>query len=425
MKKSILFFSTIFLCFLLLQGCLEDKCTSVLTYTKYEPVYLLTEDIRIDIQGESPRTLQDPGKIYFYQNYVFINEVREGVHIINNENPENPTPVAFIPIPGNVDIVIKGNVLYADNYMDLLAINISNPTNPVLLKRVENVFDWYDYNEDFGYNVYYQQTSVTEKVDCQHYYWGVPFFFEGDVLFADQNSGFPSTVNVSNNAGQAQVVGTAGSMARFGISGNHMYAIDESYLDVFSIEDLTCPEFLTTSYVGWNIETIFPHGDHLFIGSETGMYIFDNTNPAAPVQQSFFEHARACDPVYVSGDRAFVTLRDGTPCEGFANQMDIVNIEDLSNPWLMKSYEMDHPHGLSVTPSNKLFLCEGTNGIKILDVSDTYNVTQTGILRGFDAYDVIALGENHIMVIGKDGFYQFDTTDPNNVQELSSIQVGQ
>jgi len=155
------------------------------------------------------------------------------------------------------------------------------------------------------------------------------------------------------------------------------------------------------------------------------MYIFDNANPAEPVQQSKFEHARACDPVYVSGDRAFVTLRDGTACEGFANQLDIVDISDLNNPWLIQSHGMQNPHGLSVTANQKMFLCEGTGGLKILDVTDSNNVVQLGALTGFDAYDAIALGENHVMIIGKDGFYQFDTTDPNNVQQLSLIAVGQ
>jgi hypothetical protein len=42
------------------------------------------------------------------------------------------------------------------------------------------------------------------------------------------------------------------------------------------------------------------------------MFIYDNSNPQAPVQLGVFQHARACDPVFASGDRAYVTLRDGT-----------------------------------------------------------------------------------------------------------------
>jgi hypothetical protein len=422
-KGSLIFGFLTLMTFVFFQSCLEDQCKNELTYTYYEPVYLQTTDIRIDITATTPQEMEEPGKMYFYNNFVFVNEREEGIHIINNEDPTNPISVSFIPIPGNVDIAVKGNVLYADSYMDLLAIDITNPTSPNLLKRVEDVFSWYTYNEDYGYIVEYKKTNKTEVQDCYDNYYGQEWFFD------DANGGV-FVNDLSNSAGivspgASQNVGIAGSMARFGLYDDYLYAIDEYNLDVFDITNITCPEALSSIYVGWNIETIFPHGENLFIGADNGMYIFDNSNPSAPTQQSLFEHARACDPVYVSGDRAFVTLRDGTECEGFANQLDIVDISDLNNPWLIETHEMQNPHGLSVTPSNKMFLCEGAGGLKILDVTDSNNVIQLGALTGFDAYDAIALGENHVMVIGKDGFYQFDTTDPQNVVELSLIQVVQ
>ncbi len=402
------------------QSCVEDKCKEKVTYTYYEPIYLLTTDIRTEIQAEGPRELINPGKLYFYNNYVLINEVNEGIHIIDNQDPTQPTPISFIPIPGNVDMSVKDDILYADNYMDLVALKITNPTAPELVKRVEDVFNWYSYHEEFGYTVEYRRTTTTDVRDCNNYM--VDIWFDGGGFFANDALELQGTVDagVNPSTGNANI---AGSMARFGISDDYLYCIDEYNLDVFDISNVTCPEFLNTVHVGWGIETIFPHGEHLFIGAEDGMYIFDNSNPQEPVQQSLFQHARACDPVYVREDRAFVTLRDGTECEGFNNQLDIVNIEDLNNPWLMRSHSMVNPHGLSVTPSNKMFLCEGTAGMKILDVSDSYNVVELGRVNGFDAYDAIALGENHVMVIGKDGFFQFDTTDPSNIEQLSLLPV--
>ena len=37
----------------------------------------------------------------------------------------------------------------------------------------------------------------------------------------------------------------------------------------------------------------------------------------------------SCDPVVVQGDYAFVTLRGGTECQGFSNQLDIIDISTL------------------------------------------------------------------------------------------------
>ena len=50
--------------------------------------------------------------------------------------------------------------------------------------------------------------------------------------------------------------------------------------------------------VDWQVETIYPFKDKLFIGSNNGMYIYDiNSSPGNPVKVGEFTHARSCDPV--------------------------------------------------------------------------------------------------------------------------------
>lgn len=121
-------------------------------------------------------------------------------------------------------------------------------------------------------------------------------------------------------------------MARFTIFDKYLYAATQSDLLVFDISTAEKPDSVNKINLGWGIETIFPYKDKLFIGSNTGMYIFDNSNPAKPVRQSIFQHARACDPVVVEGDKAYVTLRQGW-CGQSPNQLDIVNISSLTNPF--------------------------------------------------------------------------------------------
>jgi len=62
------------------------------------------------------------------------------VHIFDNSDPENPEKVAFLKIIGNSDIAIKGNVLYANNVTDLVAINISNLDSIFIVNRLEKAF---------------------------------------------------------------------------------------------------------------------------------------------------------------------------------------------------------------------------------------------------------------------------------------------
>ncbi len=123
------------------QSCTQDLCNRSATFVRFEPVYLQVNEIREDIQIQAARSLKNPGKLYYYNDYILINERREGLHIIDNRNPENPENIAFVKIPGNIDMAVKNGILYADNYIDLLAIDIQNPAVPRLVSRTEDVFN--------------------------------------------------------------------------------------------------------------------------------------------------------------------------------------------------------------------------------------------------------------------------------------------
>ncbi len=103
---------------MLLAGCLKDKMTK--TYTIFTPVYMSKAEALANVKSSTPQQLKETGKIYLYGRYIFLNEINKGVHIIDNTNPANPNPVGFISIPGNIDIAVKGNTLFADLYTDLL-----------------------------------------------------------------------------------------------------------------------------------------------------------------------------------------------------------------------------------------------------------------------------------------------------------------
>ncbi len=107
--------------------------------TAYKPIYISNETAKT-IEFESPRDIEIQGKIYIKDQWIFIGDVNLGVHIIDNSNPESPQKIGFIKIYGNHDISIKGDVLYADNFEDLVAIDISNIQQPTITKRIDGVY---------------------------------------------------------------------------------------------------------------------------------------------------------------------------------------------------------------------------------------------------------------------------------------------
>src|SRR5215471_20594291 len=106
----------------LMAGCLKDTCRH--TYTLHSPVYQTLSSIRASMKSGSPQPLKNTGKMYISGNYIFLNELEKGIHVIDNSNPSSPKNIAFINIPGNVDLAVYDNTLYADSYRDLAVLDI-------------------------------------------------------------------------------------------------------------------------------------------------------------------------------------------------------------------------------------------------------------------------------------------------------------
>jgi hypothetical protein len=412
---------------LLLSSCIKDNCERTITYTKHTPVYLTNNDMRHDAIIEGSKSLQNPGKIYFYNNYIFINELREGIHVIDNSNPSSPQNIAFLAIPGNVDMAVKDNILYADNYMDLLAIDIANPASPTQMSRQQDVFPLLGQDNNGNTLAYYREEEITEVTACNPNGWwnrggftvekGV-VFVQNDMNFASSPTGSPTNTTTNSNL----PAGIGGSMARFTVVNDYLYTIDNQNMHTFDISNGITPNHVHEQAVGWEIETIFPANNNLFIGSTNGMFIYSIANPSSPAFVSEFAHVGACDPVFVDGDIAYVTLRSGSICQGFNNQLDVIDISNIASPSLMTTYNMLNPHGLSIA-DNTMFLCEGNFGLKVLDITDPLDINEIEHNEDFKTYDVIALPNDVLLVIGADGFRQYDASDVKNLELLSTIDV--
>jgi hypothetical protein len=409
-----------------LTGCENDKCTRTAEYTAFEPVYKRIDEMRMPASYGAARTLTSPGKIFYYKGYLLINEMNQGVHVVDNSNPESPVNLGFIEIPGNLDMAVHNDILYADSYLDLVAIDLTNPQAPSEINRVQDVFqNFYSYSEDIGYLVEYQPMGIRQTIDCSDPQWGAPVFFGGGGTMWAEDASFGGSSVFSSSSNISSSVVTGGSMARFTALDDYLYTIDGAEVKVFDIKQ-ALPVLKSEVTMQWGIETLFPMAGSLFVGSNSGMLIYDISNPEQPEYISTFAHATACDPVVVSGNTAYVTLRDGNNCQGFVNQLDVINVSNLNNPNLIRSYPMSNPHGLSVVDQT-LYLCEGTFGLKTFDVSDPKEIGSSLLdhISGFQAFDVIVLPPgNHVMVVGQHGLYQFDATDRSDLKQLSVISIG-
>ena len=421
-------------------GC-QDTCSVTNSYIEYGPVYLPMDSFYAEVNVGQARTLENPGRIFYNNGWLYINEQNQGIHVIDNRNPSNPNPVAFIAVPGTTNMVAKGNILYADHKTDLVLFDISNPTAPSQAGRVPGVFaesywpqvwqdgdyEYYGYEPGKGIVIGYEPTGrieMVENAECENPPSAIFARYEDDALYMYAESGANNLSAASGFTGNGDGgVSVSGSMAQFGIVGNYLYTLIGNYqLHTFNIASLENPEPTSEVVIGWGTETIFPYQDKLFFGAENGMHIYTLAGgPERPRWLSTYEHVRACDPVVIENNTAYVTLRSGTECQGFTNQLDVIDISNPASPALLKTHSMLNPHGLGIN-NGRLFICEGTGGLKRYTVQDRTEITLEQHLTDMHAWDVIVLN-NLLLLTGQDGLYQFDYSNPESLELLSVMRV--
>jgi len=236
------------------------------------------------------------------------------------------------------------------------------------------------------------------------------------VIFScTKDGGEVSGVSVDNNGS-----GKAGSMAKFSINGNHLFLINEHDLKIYDITNEDNPQLLTSTRLDFGIETVFSLGDYLYIGSSRGMYIYDISNASNIKYMSFYQHITSCDPVVANDSLAFVTLNTGRTCnwEWGEDRFDVLDISDKLNPVRIYSGVTGTPLGLGLN-DHYVFICKGI-GVSYYDFSNPHQVNYVGAISGVSAYDMII--QNDIMyLIGKDGLFQYQISDINNIILISNI----
>jgi hypothetical protein len=396
----------------LLPGCLRDSI--VKSYKIYTPVYSLKSAVLAGINGNPSQPIAQAGQIYIKGSFIYLNDVNSGIHIIDNSDPSHPVQTAFLSIPGNENIAIRGNTLYADMYSDLLAIDISNPHQVKITGAVWGFFIGRSYGQDSGLVItrwIEKDTSFTTQGPPQGVY-----AITGTMFFASSAAAVPAAA-----AAISASTGTAGSSATMTLVGNYLYAIPEEHsLGTVDVTDSSQPTVVSTFSAGYDLETIFPIQNRLLLGSKEGVYIYSIDTAGHPTQLSEFTHGSACDPVIADNGYAYVTLHAGTTCGGAANELDVLAAPNISQATLLKSYPMTGPSGLGKDGST-LFVCDGP-GVKVFNASDPANLLLLSTLDVKNAYDVIAA--NHLLlVITTGGLYEFDYSVPNHIVALGSLAV--
>lgn len=234
--------------------------------------------------------------------------------------------------------------------------------------------------------------------------------------------GEDSSTDIVSPPGSSGNTGQGGSLARFTIMGDTLYAArhaSQSTINTYDISSSTTIREIGSHPQSAQLETLFPLPSRnlLLSGTRSGMYIFKPTSSGLE-RLDFYEHVVSCDPVVANDNYAFVTLREGTGCFRGQNQLDVLDIRDPYDIKQINTELLDRPKGLSLD-GNLLFVCEATK-IKVFNVTDPLNLRTVQTID-LTADDVIARN-GILMIMNKLGIRQYTyNSTGQQVNVLSAI----
>lgn len=416
MKAQILYSALISLALI---ACKKNTGTVQQTYFKAVAQYENVNKIRKSTIESSAKPIDNTGKIFFGRDMILIGEENKGIHVINNSNKSNPTPVSFIDLPYTNEFYVHNDIIYAISHYDLVKIDVSNPYSPQLIDRLENAFGATMKDADGNILVGFTYQKVTEsfKLGSKE----EMALRNNNTLYYDfQNEVIPFSEVPSSFIGSS--VKNKGTLNRLAFDNDFLYVIGNKDLHTFSDNGSSVLKS-SKKEIGIDLETIYTKADKIYVGTSSEMIILSKTS--SPNIISTYEHEVTCDPVLPHGNIAYLTLRstNANGCGGDVNILDVVDITNASSPIQINEVDLSSPYGMAIM-GNRLFVAEGNNGISILDISTPSQPELLATHPNIKVFDVLKhpTTSNTILTTGEFGLKQYTFNASNNsLQELSEI----
>ncbi|MDQ1351625.1 MAG: hypothetical protein QG657_1930 [Acidobacteriota bacterium] len=303
-----------------------------------------------------------------------------GFLVIEVTDPSSPVRAAGIESKSYFDIDIKGNYAYCTDgrNLDLSIIDISTPTNPIILSGDDTPGKSYGVHIS-GDNAYVASLSEGLKV---------------------------VDITEPTNPVLTGSYDTSGNMDYLSVSGNYAYTGD-FYDGKMQVIDISTPASPTR--VGTyddpddNMRGLFVKGKYAYVEySGNELRIIDTTTPTSPVLAGTYEHLKSWSPaaIYVSGNNAYVAA--------YQRGVTIIDISTPSGPTLVKNYEITRGPNDIYVKGNYAYLTLRDNGLKIIDISIPAAPTMTASIDLPNESNALFVSGNYAYVASTD----FGTASP-------------
>ncbi|WP_291727897.1 hypothetical protein [Bernardetia sp.] len=341
---------------------------------------------------------QNHNKIIAIDNFLLHNIPNEGWVVHDIKDPASPTFRGFLKVEGSTDAVIRNGILYTQNQNDLVGIsvgdNFENVEEPNR-KRIKDLFENGNGRGSQDEIKFYPAQGTKGSRSSKK-----TLIASSDTEDIDEFlKKYAPAISLNGTQGNS----VQGSMSRFALSENTLFAIDKNNLHIVELDKKTLKKAEKSIRVSSDatIETAFVSYNRLFIGAKDALYILGISNLNRLEEPQKFSHERSCDPVVATRDYAYITLNAEGECEGQDSRLEIVSLKNgISGAVLSNFIPLDAPRGLALSSSEQfLFICD-RNKLKVFDILNPREPKEKYSSSLIDAYDVL-IHEEKLIVVGK------------------------
>jgi hypothetical protein len=288
----------------------------------------------------------------------------------------NPVFVASYPMPLASRIHIQGATAFVTNPgYDLYLIDISDPSTPTLIGRVDPASESRDVDVEGGLALLAGGFSV--EAEC----------ISLANPAAPTRLGMLDTPGVHWSGNDVEIMGSLAYVA----AANHTAPPDA--IRVIDLSNPAAPTVINTVNTPGEPQRFFRDGTRLYVadgGSGTGLLIYDLADPVHPTLLGRYTGAGFAHDVEVVGNFAYLS--------DFENGMKIIDVSNPASPTRVGSISFTYlTYGLTVS-RGVAYIANWGNGLRIVNVA---NPAAPSLIRTIDLSDIPLDAEvrgNHLFV---------------------------
>lgn len=368
-------------------------------------IYTFAQNIKsISFVGRWPDGVCEA--VYLDSNYAYVGN-GAALDILDVSNPSSPIRIGRVIASGLIrDIHIVGDFVYILTYKaGLQIVDIEDPLRPLIVGNYEtyNTMGWIE-------NLFAIQNYV--------YIAG-----EDGIIIIDVSNPFsPAVVDTFITSNFTLDVFISDNIAFATVFNEGLYILD--------ISDPASPTTLTVFHLAGNYfpNSIFVLGNYVYVTSYESrvmfnhgrLHIIDISNPNSPRETGSVwlpgDWSGSGNKVYVDDGNAYVTYSSDVG-QGFV----VVDLSDLTFPTIVANVSMHSPDEIYAR-DKKVYVTDGTNGLKIFDVTDPAFVQEIANFDTRSSTRGVFIKNNYAYIANNsDGLIILDINDPMLPVEIGSF----